>query len=204
MVRDKAGHHELIIAAARDEFMTYGFADASMRRIASAAGMSAAGLYKHFPGKEEMFAALVEPACQGLMALYRQEETAERSALQNGTLTEKWENGGEAKLAMTYIYDHLDAFRLLICKSRGTRYESFLHDLAVEEEKTTVTMMDMLKAQGMKINSVREEELHLLVTANVNAVFQAVEHGFGREEAMHYADTLDAFFSSGWQTLFGY
>ena len=204
MVRDKAGHHELIVAAARDEFMTYGFADASMRRIASAAGMSAAGLYKHFPGKEDMFAALVEPACQGLMALYRQEETAERSALQNGTLTEKWENGGEAKLAMTYIYDHLDAFRLLICKSRGTRYESFLHDLAVEEEKTTVTMMDMLKAQGMKINSVCEEELHLLVTANVNAVFQAVEHGFSREKAMHYADTLDAFFSSGWQTLFGY
>ena len=204
MVRDKAGHHELIIAAARDEFMTYGFADASMRRIASAAGMSAAGLYKHFPGKEDMFAALVEPACQGLMALYRQEETAERAALRNGTLTEKWENGGEAKLAMTYIYDHLDAFRLLICKSRGTRYESFLHDLAVEEEKTTVTMMDMLKAQGMKINSVREEELHLLVTANVNAVFQAVEHGFSREKAMHYADTLDAFFSSGWQTLFGY
>ena len=74
----------------------------------------------------------------------------------------------------------------------------------MEEEKTTVTMMDMLKAQGMKINSVREEELHLLVTANVNAVFQAVEHGFSREEAMHYADTLDAFFSSGWQTLFGY
>ena len=204
MVRDKTGHHEQIIAAARDEFMTYGFADASMRRIASAAGMSAAGLYKHFPSKEEMFAALVEPACQGLMALYRQEETAERSALQNGTLTEKWENGGEAKLAMTYIYDHLDAFRLLICKSRGTRYESFLHDLAVEEEKTTAAMMDMLKAQGIKINSVREEELHLLVTANVNAVFQAVEHGFSREEAMHYADTLDAFFSSGWQTLFGY
>ena len=204
MVRDKAGHHELIVAAARDEFMTYGFADASMRRIAAAAGMSAAGLYKHFPGKEDMFAALVEPACQGLMALYRQEETAERSALQKGTLTEKWENGGEAKLAMTYIYDHLDAFRLLICKSRGTRYESFLHDLAGEEEKTTVTMMDMLKAQGMKINNVREEELHLLVTANVNAVFQAVEHGFSREEAMHYADTLDAFFSSGWQTLFGY
>ena len=76
MVRDKTGHHEQIIAAARDEFMTYGFADASMRRIASAAGMSAAGLYKHFPSKEEMFAALVEPACQGLMALYRQEETA--------------------------------------------------------------------------------------------------------------------------------
>ena len=35
MIRDKAGHHELIMAAAWQEFLTYGFADASMRRIAS-------------------------------------------------------------------------------------------------------------------------------------------------------------------------
>ena len=135
MARDKAGHHEQIMAAAWQEFLTYGFADASMRRIAAAAGMSAAGLYKHFPGKEEMFSALVEPAFQGLMALYRQEETAEREALEAGIVTEKWQSGGEARLAMTYIYDHLDAFRLLICKSQGTRYETFLHDLAAEEEK---------------------------------------------------------------------
>jgi len=35
-----------------------------MQRIADAAGMSAAGLYKHFPSREGMFAALVEPAWQ--------------------------------------------------------------------------------------------------------------------------------------------
>lgn len=204
MARDKNGHHEVIIEAARREFLTYGFADASMRRIADAAGMSASGLYKHFPSKEEMFSALVEPACQGLMSMYRQEETLEREALQEGRLTEKWESGGEAKLAMTYIFDHPDAFRLLICKSRGTRYESFLHDLAIEEEKTTTALMNMLKAQGVQINEVDPKEFHLLVTANVNALFQAVEHGFTREEAMRYADTLDRFFTKGWQELFGY
>ena len=204
MVRDKAGHHEQIMAAAWQEFLTYGFADASMRRIASSAGMSAAGLYKHFPSKEEMFSALVEPAFQGLMALYRQEETMEREALEAGVVTEKWQNGGEARLAMEYIYDHLDAFRLLICKSQGTRYESFLHDLAVEEEKTTMAMMDLLKANGGHVNVVDKREFHLLVSANVNAVFQAVEHDFTREEALRYADTLDRFFSRGWQVFFGY
>ena len=204
MARDKAGHHEQILAAAWQEFLTYGFADASMRRIAAASGMSAAGLYKHFPSKEEMFAALVEPAFQGLMALYRQEETAEREALEAGIVTEKWQSGGEARLAMTYIYDHLDAFRLLVCKAQGTRYESFLHDLAIEEEKTTMAMMELLKNQGGQINEVDPREFHLLVTANVNAVFQAVEHGFTREEALRYADTLDRFFTKGWQELFGY
>lgn len=204
MARDKAGHHEQIMAAAWREFLTYGYTDASMRRIAAAAGMSVSGLYKHFPGKEEMFAALVEPAFQGLMALYRQEETVEREALEAGVVTEKWSSGGEARLAMTYIYDHLDAFRLLICKSQGTRYESFLHDLAAEEEKTTMAMMALLKAQGQHINDVNPSQFHLLVTANVNAVFQAVEHDFSREEALDYADTLDRFFARGWQTFFGY
>lgn len=204
MTRDKAGHHEQIMAAARQEFLTWGFAEASMRRIAAAAGMSAAGLYKHFPSKEEMFAALVEPAFQGLMALYRAEEAAEKELLAAGTVSEKWQSGGEATLAMTYIYDHLDAFQLLICKAQGTRYETFLHDLAVEEEKTTMAMMALLKAQGHPINEVDPKEFHLLVSANVNAVFQAVEHGFSREEALRYAGTLDRFFARGWQEFFGY
>ena len=204
MARDKAGHHEQIMAAAQQEFLTYGFAEASMRHIAAASGMSAAGLYKHFPCKEEMFAALVEPAFQGLMALYRAEEAAEKELLAVGKVSEKWQSGGEATLAMTYIYDHLDAFRLLICKAQGTRYETFLHDLAVEEEKTTMAMMALLEAQGHPINEVDPKELHLLVSANVNAVFQAVEHGFSREDALHYAQTLDRFFARGWQEFFGY
>lgn len=204
MTRDKAAHHGKIIAAAREEFMTFGFTDASMRRIAAAAGMSAAGLYRHFPGKEEMFAALVEPAFQGMMALYRKEEAAQRDAARSGSLTGQWENGSDARLTVSYIYDHLDAFRLLVCKSAGTRYESFLHDFAEVEEKSIHEMLNLMEQNGTKLNSVRPEELHLLITANVNAVFQVVEHGFTREKAIHYADTLDLFFGKAWQAVFGY
>ena len=161
MARDKSAHHEKIIAAAREEFMTYGFTDASMRRIAAAAGMSVAGLYKHFTSKEEMFAALVEPACQGLISLYRLEEAEEQAALQTESLGDKWSQSGDAKMAMIFIYEHLDAFRLLICKSRGTRYESFLHDLSETEEKITLDMMSLLREQGMPIREVDPEEFHL-------------------------------------------
>ncbi len=204
MGRNKTARHEAIVIAACREFMKYGYTDASMRRIADTVGMSVSGLYKHFSGKEEMFAALVEPAFQGLMALYRQEEATQNEALQAGQINEKWEEGGEARMVMTYIYEHVDEFRLLICRSRGTRYETFLHDLAVEEEKTTIAMMDMLKEQGTQINDVDLHELHLLVTANLQAVFEAVEHNFPRDKAMHYADALDRFFTRGWQKLFGY
>ena len=144
---DKTANHEKIIAAAKKEFLTYGFTDASMRRIAAAAGMSASGLYKHFASKEEMFSALVEPAYQGLLALFRQEAGDQEQFIGTGDLS-VWETSNDARLAVSYIYDHLDAFRLIICKSQGTKYESFLHDLAVLEEKMTLSFMEMLKKQG--------------------------------------------------------
>jgi AcrR family transcriptional regulator len=203
MIRDKELHHGNIMDAAMAEFLAYGFKDASMRRIASAAGMSASGLYKHFACKEDMFSALVEPACQGLMALFRREENTQRQAIDAGDLS-GWDSGRDAKLAVAYIYDHLDAFRLIICRSQGTRYEGFLHDLAVLEEETTLSFMEILKKQGIPIRDFQRKELHLLTTVNVNAVFQTVEHGFTREEAMHYADTLDRFFAKAWREFFGY
>ena len=200
---DKTANHEKIIAAARKEFLTYGFTDASMRRIAAAAGMSASGLYKHFASKEEMFSALVEPAYQGLLALFRQEAGDQEQFIGTCDLS-VWETSNDARLAVSYIYDHLDAFRLIICKSQGTKYESFLHDLAVLEEKMTLSFMEMLKKQGVKLNEFSEKELHLLTTTNVNAIFQTVEHDLTREEAIHYADTLDRFFAKAWKEFFGY
>ncbi len=203
MARDKILHHEKIISAATAEFLEYGFKDASMRRIAAAAGMSASGLYKHFASKEEMFSALVEPAFQGLMDMYHAEESAQKQDLEKGDMS-AWDNGKDARLALTYIYDHLDAFRLIVCKSQGTKYENFLHDLAVLEEETTLHFMELISAQGVRLNKFRLNELHLLVTTNVAAVFEPVEHNFTREEALHYAETLDRFFSKAWKEFFGY
>ena len=203
MLRDKELHHGTIIEAATAEFLAFGFKDASMRRIAAAAGMSASGLYKHFASKEEMFSALVEPAYQGLLALFRQEAGDQEQFIGTCDLS-VWETSNDARLAVSYIHDHLDAFHLIICKSQGTKYESFLHDLAVLEEKMTLSFMEMLKKHGAKLNEFSEKELHLLTTTNVNAIFQTVEHDLTREEAMHYADTLDRFFAKAWKEFFGY
>ena len=203
MPRDKSENHEKIVKAAFKEFMTYGFNDASMRRIASECGMSASGLYKHFPSKEDMFAALVEPAYTGLKEIYYQKLNDQFEALKDKNADDIWEGDEETVWVMKFIYDNYNAFKLLICRSQGTRYEIFAHDLATLEEKSTIEYLKKIKDKGIEINKISKKELHLFVTSNINAIFETVIHDFSRKDALIYAKHFDDYCVGGWKRLLG-
>ena len=204
MPKDKSENHERIVAAAKKEFMNYGFKDASMRRIASDSGMSVSGLYKHFKSKEDMFAALVEPAYHGLIGLYRKSVDETHRTLNTADLSHIWEHSQEIAGMMEYIYDNFDAFSLIVCKAEGTRYENFLHEMAKMGEENTLDFMEQLISMGVSLNDFSMKEFHLLTTTYAGAIFQAVRHNFTRDEALCYAKTLDKFFTPGWKAFFGY
>ena len=203
MPKDKSQSHNRIMETAKREFMEYGFADASMRRIASEAGIMVSGLYRHFPNKEEMFAALVDPAIEGFMELYKEIEEEYFSELNRPGNSEGRIGQSESVRAMEYIFDHIDEFKLIICRSGGTKYENFTHEIATLEEKVTFRYMKELKSKGYSVKSVSKKEFHLLLTAYVEAMFEPVSHDFSRKEAMHFAKTLQAFYDPAWKALFG-
>lgn len=203
MPRNKTESHAKIMEAAKAEFLEFGFMDASMRRIAGNAGITAPALYKHFPSKEDMFAALVDPAIEGYMELYHEVENDYNEELKNMDKDNLWTGQKETVRGMTYIYDHFDEFKLIICRSQGTKYESFTHRMANLEEEVTQHYMKDLAKSGIKVKKVNKKELHLLVTTNVEAMFQPVIHDFSRKEALHFAETLDTFYLPAWKVLFG-
>ena len=203
MPRNKTDSHEKIIKVAMEEFLEYGFMDASMRRIAGKVGMTVSALYKHFPSKEDMFAALVEPVCLEFRKLYEINETEQFEKMEDIELDKLWDDGRDSQITIGFIYDHLDEFKLIVSRSKGTRYESFVHDIAVMEENTTLRYIKLLEKRGLNKKKIDQKELHLLITVNVDAVFQTVEHDFTRKQAMHYAKTLDEFFTVGWKKYFG-
>ncbi len=49
-----------LVAAAYDLFLQNGYHGTSMRQIAQAAGVAVGGIYNHFPGKEEIFAEVLD------------------------------------------------------------------------------------------------------------------------------------------------
>lgn len=199
MPRDKSESHKRIIEAAKQEFLTYGYADASLRRIAAAAKIQVGGLYKHFASKDALFESLVEPAILGFYELYHTIETA----YMDEAAANEWENQGEAACVMEYIYSHLDEFKLLILRSEGTRYEDFKHEVAKLDEEATLRFLDKVRENGGHVNYFDSTEFHLLSTAYVESFFQPLIHDLGKDAAMHYAKTLESFYTPAWKTWLG-
>ena len=200
--KDKTASHERITKAAKEEFLTYGFENASMRRIAASAGITVSGLYKHFPNKEEMFASLVQPMLDSFYVLYRQKEQEEHDAIVEVGAAAAFLND-DAVYTMAYIYDHFEEFKLLVCCSQGTRYQDISHHFAEMEEESSLKYIEALRKHGNHVPEFDRREFHLLVSSNVEAVLQPIRHDFTREQAMHYAQTINTFFSKGWKWMCG-
>lgn len=69
MPRDKTDTHNKLLPCIKQEFLEHGYEKASMQNIARRAGITAAGIYRHFPSKEAMFTAMVEPVTSDFLKM---------------------------------------------------------------------------------------------------------------------------------------
>lgn len=203
MPRDKRESHERIIPAAKREFLEKGFEKASMRSIASSAGMTSAGLYRHFRDKEAMFSALVEPVLEEVETQCQIFKARDYDLLEKESLDAMWEGGSDMTLFLDLIYSHYEEFKLLVCCSEGTRYAHFIHDFVMIEQEETLAFLEEARKRDIPVKNILAEELHLLLSAYVSAIFEVVIHDFTQEAAMHYMKTLQTFFYPGWRAVLG-
>lgn len=203
MPRDKGDTHRRVRDAAMREFLEKGFERTTMRDVAGAAGITAAGLYRHFADKEAMFAAMVEPFLKSFRIFYEGRKTEDYEYLEQGNLDGMWQDEGFMEKFLSLMYEYRNELKLLLCCSEGTRYASFLHDFVMLQQKETLAYMAVARERGVPVREVDLKEIHLLMTAYSNALFEVIVHDFTREEASHYIRTLYEFFSPGWRAVLG-
>ncbi|WP_444934118.1 TetR/AcrR family transcriptional regulator [Microbulbifer sp. JTAC008] len=98
---------QAILDAARDLFLSHGFAATSVDAVASAAGVSKLTVYSHFSDKETLFSAAIASRCEMMMPL-------PIFALEEGESVEQvLERIGDAFLGMVESEDSVRLLRLL-------------------------------------------------------------------------------------------
>lgn len=195
---------EKILECAKDEFMEKGFLDASMRAIAERAGYTTGMVYARFADKNELFHALV---CDGAEELYRyfcflQEEFASFSPEKQRAEMHAYVDGKVGRM-VDIIYDHFDAFKLIVCKSAGSSYQYYIDRMIDVETAHTERFIEVLKGLGMELNEIRADLNHMLASALFNGMFEVVAHDLSKEDALSYIRQLQYFFNAGWDQLLG-
>lgn len=202
MPRDKTANHIKIMAAAKAEFMEFGFEKASMRSIADRCGMTAAGIYRHCMDKEDLFDQIVSPAVERINAWIDAHVVRYVDAV-NQEEPMQWRDS-EIDMMREVVYPNMEEYHLLLAKSQGSQYENFLHDLTERHQNQLLRYMPMLRNQGYPAWDIDPKELHLLLSAYTTAMFEPVVHLYTMEEALHSLKTVEAFFLPGWKQLMGF
>lgn len=115
MAKQIEGVYENVLRCARREFLEKGFALASLRDIAKAAGTSTGSIYTRFTDKAGLFRALVEPAVGELKRRFLEIQESfhgfdgQTQQEEVGCYTAHAQEG-----LFDYIYEHLPEFELLL------------------------------------------------------------------------------------------
>lgn len=202
MPKDKTNTLKKIIPYVKKEFLEKGFEKASLRAIAEGAGITAAGLYRHFADKEAMFASLIEPAANELMQLYikmHQDFEALPRDVQRETVFNH--DSDTMERFMACIYDHFDAFKLLVTCAEGTKYAGYLDELVRIEVESTLKFIEVTGSSAISSGKLSPELLHIISNALLSAIFEVVRHDMPRKDAEGYIQSLRMFFTAGWREL---
>jgi AcrR family transcriptional regulator len=138
-----------LLGAAQQVFVAQGYHAAAMDEIAERAGVSKPVLYQHFPGKLELYLALLDESAEELTATVR-------TALESTT-----DNKQRINATFTAFFDFVgstgQAFRLV--------FESDLRNETAVRARLDATMQDCAEAVSEIIREdagVGDEEAHLL------------------------------------------
>lgn len=193
-----------ILDAGTEEFMEKGFTDASLRQIVKNAGVTTGAFYGYYSSKEALFAALVEPHAAAIMGRFMTAQTDFAALPPQEQPAHMGKESAECiDWMIDYIYDHYDPCKLLICRSGGTPYEHFIHNMVEVEVEATFRYMDVLRMLGRPAPVLERELCHIISSGMFEGIFEVLRHDMPKDRAKQFVTRLEEFSTAGWLKIMG-
>ena len=176
---------ESIINASKEEFLKYGYENASMRRIAKSANMTVGNLYRYFKNKEDINAKIIEP-CLKELTLAVKNVTKSNISLETRVFDVKFNIG-----------QLLDNFDTLIDQlvDIHSRYKTELKILMLNSEAKD-NLIDWLAKLANDMISVhyesenKKDDVELLAKSYAVSIFDGIREMFASEKESEQIKSL--------------
>lgn len=196
MSNEEATRQRLLRCAA-EEFMTYGFEKASLRRICAAADLTTGAVYFMFGDKNGLFGALVQPTLDRLTGALKEHFAEDQTEDFTQYIHHPGDHDEFAATLVSALYADYDAVLLLLTKSEGSRYSGITDEIIslVELHMHSLAQKYVDTMPGKRINEYMH---HWLCHLSVMAFIHLITHVRDEEEALRHVPTMFEHIISGW------
>lgn len=189
-----------ILRAAREEFLRHGYGQAGLRRIAAAAHVTTGAVYNHFRSKHGLFDAIVRGPADLLLAAWTSGRPPQDADMDNAPPSPSTASAHSATRTadvLSLVYQHAQAYELLLCHAHGSEYADFADRLARAEEGA------YRRIPGMTDSIADRLFLRTIASDGVAALRTALAHHLTEDEARQYMERIARFRLGGWAELLG-
>ncbi len=196
------GYDKKIIDCSLKEFLEKGYNDASLRNIASAAGVSTSTIYTRFKDKEGLFNYLIAPTNKFIE--YMEKTLHDYSTMSLEKQKDEYDNISDEGFDkfIELVYEDYHAYKLLVSCSHGDTFNNYLEKITSLDVVYTMKFLKDIGSKAFKTEELDEGFCHVVSTAFYSALFHCVEHDMSKEEAVKYINKLRNFYQRGWSAYF--
>ncbi len=194
-----------ILEIGKAEFLKHGYKDASLRQIVAKAGFTKGAFYGYYKDKASLFYDLTDPCANAFIVSFKSAQATFFALIETEETANS--NSRSARFLLDfveYVYDNHDAFKLILCKGAGTKYENFVHDLVELQVDKTILYHEELKKMGKLKGDIDRDLFHILTSAYYESLFEIIRHDIKKEDAMCYIEKISSFFTAGFDTVIKY
>ena len=174
-----------ILESAKNEFLSKSFLNANLKTIAENAKVTTGALYRHFKGKDELFYALFKEEFEFMSSAISNTETdASVSRVKNLISEDEIE---ASIISMTnfidYIYQHIDAFKLMFLCAEGSQYSGIKESLVdLYSERSFRFFCELYENKIIK-HIPQKFEIHFISDVFFSATIECIYQNLTYEEA---------------------
>jgi len=164
---------ELILKSAMDIFLETGYQEASMRKIAAKAGITAGAIYKHFSGKEEMFGELFRASGKKLMRITESMLGVDFSALSDAELVQVLYSKTSIQ-TLDLLQGDMQLLHMLLKNDAGTYLDHFRSIYIERCTAFAANYYEELYRRGISSKKLSEKTIYMLSSSEFSMICEMI------------------------------
>lgn len=179
---------QMLIDAAKKEFLEKGYEKASLRKICSDANVTTGAMYFFFKNKHDLFTSIVAETAEHMLGLVERQTESEVNCIGDST--------GYQYEMNEYLCSNKDIVRILLDKSSGTHYEDFSKEYGFAVAQGFYAFYD-------KNGGTQEyrDIMKLIVRMRIQGYIEMLKGDYDMDKMMKFSALMEAYGDSGFQGM---